>query len=160
MCIFIIGIIHVLYLFRKGPRTLMTVSTADIPVLHSAEVVHFHCESWSPEVTSLLTHYQGRSARFTMKPFKGSSNKLGPLGFPINKQELPSKEWLTKDHEAKMHLTWQVKVIQVRAIRFTRQTDVEPPFLLAQWRAAYTQGDKGCSILDLASHSYANKGNH
>ena len=34
----------------------------------------------SPEVANLLTHFQGRSAEFTMKPFKGSSNKLGPLG--------------------------------------------------------------------------------
>ena len=34
----------------------------------------------SPEVISLLTHYQGRSTGFTMNPFKGSSNKLGPLG--------------------------------------------------------------------------------
>ena len=64
------------------PRPLVTVSTAVITVLHSAEVVHFHCESLytlSPEVTSLLTHYQGMSAGFTMKPFKGSSNTLGPL---------------------------------------------------------------------------------
>jgi len=29
----------------RVPRPLVTVSTADIPVLHSAEVVHFHCES-------------------------------------------------------------------------------------------------------------------
>ena len=61
----------------------MTVSTAVITVLHSVEVVHFHCESrftLSPEVDNLLTHFQGRSAGFTMKPFKGSSNKLGPLG--------------------------------------------------------------------------------
>jgi hypothetical protein len=68
--------------FCKGPMPLVTVSTADIPVLHSTEVVHFHRESWftfSPEVISLLTHYQGRSAGFTMKSFKGSSNKLGPL---------------------------------------------------------------------------------
>jgi hypothetical protein len=70
------------HLFCKGPRPLVTVSTANIPVLHFAEVVHFHCESWftlSPEVIILLTHYQGRSAGFTMKSFKGSSNKLGPL---------------------------------------------------------------------------------
>jgi hypothetical protein len=72
------------HLFCKGPRPLVTVSTADIPVLHSAEVVHFHHESLFtllPEVISLLTHFQGRSAGFTMKSFKGSSNKLGPLGF-------------------------------------------------------------------------------
>ena len=31
-------------------------------------------------MVSLLTDYQGRSAGFTMKPFKGLSNKLGPLG--------------------------------------------------------------------------------
>ena len=64
------------------PRPLVTVSTADISVLHSAEVVDFHCESrftLSPEVASLLTNYQGWSSGFTMKPFKGSSNKLGPL---------------------------------------------------------------------------------
>jgi hypothetical protein len=80
----IIITISVHHLFCKGPRPLVTVSTADIPVLHSAEVVHFHHESWftlSPEVISLLTHYQGRSAGFTMKSFKGSSNKLGLLCF-------------------------------------------------------------------------------
>ena len=60
----------------------MTVSMADMPILHSAEIVHFHYESWftlSHEVTNLLTNFQGKSAGFTMKPFKGSSNKLGPL---------------------------------------------------------------------------------
>ena len=62
------------------------MSMADIPVLHSTEVVHFHCESWftlSPEAANLLTHYQGRSTGFTMKHFKGWSNKLGPLGFQL-----------------------------------------------------------------------------
>ena len=66
-------------------RPLVTVSTVDIPVLHSAEVVHFHCESGftlSPEVASLLTHNLGRSTGFTIKPFKGSSNKLGLLDSP------------------------------------------------------------------------------
>ena len=60
----------------------MTVRTANIPVLHSADVVHFCCESLFtllPDVVNLLTHFQGRSAGFTMKPFNGSSNKLGPL---------------------------------------------------------------------------------
>ena len=60
----------------------MTMSTADILVLHSIEVVHFHSESGftlSPEAANLLTHFQGRSAGFTMKPFKGLSNELGPL---------------------------------------------------------------------------------
>jgi hypothetical protein len=80
--IIIIIIVH--HLFCKGPRPLVTVSTAVITVLHSAEVVHFYCESWftlSPEVANLLTHFQGRLAGFTMKSFKGSSNKLGSLGF-------------------------------------------------------------------------------
>jgi hypothetical protein len=61
----------------------MTVSMADIPVLHSVEVVHFHYESWftlSPKVMSLLTHYQERLTGFTMKSFKGLSNKLELLG--------------------------------------------------------------------------------
>ena len=83
MSIFIISIISVHHLFRKGSKPLMTVSTADILVLHSAEVVHSHCEllfTLSPKVANLLTHYQGRSVGFTMKPFKGSSNMLGPLG--------------------------------------------------------------------------------
>jgi hypothetical protein len=80
----VIIIISVHHLFCKGPRPLVTVNTAVITVLHSAEVVHFHCESWftlSPEVANLLTHFQGRSAGFTMKSFKGSSNRLEPLGF-------------------------------------------------------------------------------
>jgi hypothetical protein len=41
----IIITISIHHLFCKGLRPLVTVSTADIPVLHSAEVVHFHCES-------------------------------------------------------------------------------------------------------------------
>jgi hypothetical protein len=32
------------YIFHKGPRPLVTMSTVDIPVLHSAEVVNFHHE--------------------------------------------------------------------------------------------------------------------
>ena len=80
---FIISIISVHHLFCKGPRPLVTVSTVDILVLHSTEVVHFHCESWftlSPKVINLLIYYLGRTTGFTIKPFKGSSNKLGPLG--------------------------------------------------------------------------------
>ena len=45
MSIFIISITRVYHLFRKDPRPLVIVSTADIPILHSAEVVHFHYES-------------------------------------------------------------------------------------------------------------------
>ena len=65
----------------RSPRPLVTVSKADMLVLYSTEVVHFHYESGftlSLEVISLLTHYLGRSVGFTMKPFKGSSNKLKP----------------------------------------------------------------------------------
>jgi hypothetical protein len=53
----------------------VTVSTTVITVLHSTEVVHFHYDS--PK------HHQGEQAGFTMKPFQGSSNKLGPLGFQL-----------------------------------------------------------------------------
>jgi hypothetical protein len=69
------------HLFRKGPRPLVTVSTADISVLHSAEVVHFQCESCSPyaRVCKAPKHYQGEQTWYTMKPFKGLSNKLGLL---------------------------------------------------------------------------------
>jgi hypothetical protein len=119
----IIIIISAHHLFCKDPRPLVTVSTAVITVLHSTEVVHFHCESWftlSPEVANLLTHFQGRSAGFTMKSFKGSSNKLGPLYSLDN-------------------------------------TDVEPPFHMAQWRVTYTHKDRGRTIPNSSSHSYAKK---
>jgi len=36
--------LEIIYSVRV-PRPLVIVSTADISVLHSAEVVHFHCES-------------------------------------------------------------------------------------------------------------------
>jgi hypothetical protein len=45
--------------------------------------VHYEVFTLSPEVISLLTHYQGMSAEFTMKSFKGSSKKLGSLGFQL-----------------------------------------------------------------------------
>jgi hypothetical protein len=63
----------------------VTVSTADIPVLHSAEIVHFYFESYFSFARGLKSpkHYQGEQAGYTMKPFKGSSNKLGPLGFQL-----------------------------------------------------------------------------
>jgi len=44
----------------------------------------FTHESWftlSPEARRPLNHYQEKSVGITMKSFKGSSNKLGPLGF-------------------------------------------------------------------------------
>jgi hypothetical protein len=68
-------------LFHKGPRSLVTVSTAVIKVLHSAEVVHFHCESCCPYArvnysqNTFMVSRQGN----TIKSFEGSSNKLGPL---------------------------------------------------------------------------------
>jgi hypothetical protein len=40
---------------------------------------------------------------------------------------------------------------------FTRQTDVELPFHMAQWRATYTHKDRGRTIPDSSSHSYAKK---
>jgi hypothetical protein len=84
-------------LFHKGPRPLITVSTAVITVLHSAEVVHFHCESCCPyaRVNYSQNTFKVSRQENTMKSLEGSSNKLGPLDF-------------------------------------TRQTDVEPPFQMAQ----------------------------
>ena len=45
MSIFIISIISVHHLFHKGSKAARDREIVDIPVLHSAEVVHFHCES-------------------------------------------------------------------------------------------------------------------
>jgi hypothetical protein len=75
----------------------MTVSTTVIIVLHSAEVVHFHCESCCSYARVNYSQNTSKVSRQgnTMKSFEGSSNKLGPLDF-------------------------------------TRQTDVEPPFQMAQ----------------------------
>ena len=39
-----------------------------------------HDLPFRPRPVNLLAHFRGRLAGFTMKPFKGSSNKLGPLG--------------------------------------------------------------------------------
>jgi hypothetical protein len=71
------------HLFRKGPRPLVTVSTAVITVLHSTDVVHFTVSRDYPYARGGQSpkHSQVEQAGFTMKPFKGSSNKLGPLGF-------------------------------------------------------------------------------
>ena len=57
----------------RVPRPLMTVSMAVITVLNSAEVVHFHYESRFPFDRDLQVP----------KTLKGSSNKLGPLGFQL-----------------------------------------------------------------------------
>jgi hypothetical protein len=59
----------------------VTVSTAVITVLHSAEVVHFHCESCSPYAQVNYSRNTSKVSRQgnTMKSSKGSSNKLGPL---------------------------------------------------------------------------------
>ena len=45
------------------------------------------------EAANLLTHYQGRSAGFTIKPFKGSSNKLEPLDSLDKQIQEPPVEW-------------------------------------------------------------------
>jgi hypothetical protein len=54
---------------------------AVITVLHSTEVVHFHCESCSLYARVNYSQNTSRVSRQgnTMKSFKGSSNKLGPL---------------------------------------------------------------------------------
>ena len=45
MSIFIISIISVHPLFCKGSKAACDREQADILVLHSTKVVHFHCES-------------------------------------------------------------------------------------------------------------------
>jgi hypothetical protein len=59
----------------------VTVSTAVITVLHSTEVVHFHCESYSPYARVNYSQNTTKVSRQgnTIKSFEGSSNKLGPL---------------------------------------------------------------------------------
>jgi hypothetical protein len=68
-------------LFHKGLRSLVTVSTAVITVLRSAEVVHFHCESCRSYARVNYSQNTSKVSRQgnTMKSFEGSSNKLGPL---------------------------------------------------------------------------------
>jgi hypothetical protein len=68
-------------LFHKGPRSLVTVSTAVITVLHSAKVIHFHCESCRPYARVNYSQNTAKVSRQgnTMKSFEGSSNKLGLL---------------------------------------------------------------------------------
>jgi hypothetical protein len=75
----------------------VTVSMVVIIVLHSAEVVHFHCESCRPYARVNYSQNTSKVSRQenTIKSFEGSSNKLGSLDF-------------------------------------TQQTDVEPPFQMAQ----------------------------
>jgi hypothetical protein len=59
----------------------VTVSTTVITVLHSAKVVHFYCESYSPyaRVNYSQNTFNVNRQSNTMKSFKGSSNKLGLL---------------------------------------------------------------------------------
>jgi hypothetical protein len=59
----------------------VTVSTTIITVLHSAKVVHFHFELCCPYVRVNYSQNTSKVSRQgnTMKSFKGSSNKLGPL---------------------------------------------------------------------------------
>jgi hypothetical protein len=64
-------------LFYKDPRPLVTVSTAVITVLHSTEVLHFHCESCHPYARVDYSQNTSKVSRQgnTMKSFEGSSNK-------------------------------------------------------------------------------------
>jgi hypothetical protein len=59
----------------------MTVNMTVITVLHSTEVVHFHCESCCPYARVNYSQNTSNVSRQgnTMKSFEGSSNKLGPL---------------------------------------------------------------------------------
>jgi hypothetical protein len=68
-------------LFHKGPRSLVTVSTTIITILHSAEVVHFHCKSCCPYARVNYSQNTSKVSRQgnTMKSFEGLSNKLGLL---------------------------------------------------------------------------------
>jgi hypothetical protein len=61
----------------------MTMSMAVITVLHSVEVVHFHCESCCPFARVNYSQNTSKVSRQgnTIKSFEGSSNKLGPLDF-------------------------------------------------------------------------------
>ena len=62
----------------------MTVSTAHISVYTLQRLYTFtvsHDLPFRLRPDDLLAHSQGRPEGFTMKPFKGSSNKLGLLGF-------------------------------------------------------------------------------
>jgi hypothetical protein len=121
----IIIIISVHHLFCKGPRPLVTVSTTDIPVLHSTEVVHFHCESWFtllPEVANLLTHFQGRSSGFTMKSFKGSSNKLWPLDFTRQTDVEPPSKWHNNTQPIHMRIEATLYLIRQAILTLKRNT--------------------------------------
>jgi hypothetical protein len=72
-------IISVHRLFSKEPRPLVSVSTADISILHSAEVVHLY-----PQVVIPICHhlYQGSGVGYTTSFSKVLSNKCSPLRIP------------------------------------------------------------------------------
>jgi hypothetical protein len=82
-------------LFYKGPRPLVTVSTAVITVLHSTEVVHFHNESCRPYARVNYSQNTSKVSRQenTMKSFEDSSNKLGPLDFTRQIDVEPPSKW-------------------------------------------------------------------
>jgi hypothetical protein len=73
----------------------MTMSTADIPVLHSTEVVNFHCESCCPYARVNYSQNTSKVRRqgSTMKSFEGSSNKLAPLDFTRQTDVEPPSKW-------------------------------------------------------------------
>jgi len=73
------------HLFRQFFGPPVSVGTASIPDLtlcrDCTALPMSHDLHFRPRPIDLLTHYQGRSAGFTIKSFKGSSNELGSLGF-------------------------------------------------------------------------------
>ena len=102
------------HLILKKSKQLLSVSMADIPVLHSAEVTHFHHKSCCTytqlnysQNTSKVTRHEN-----TMKPFEGSSNKFGLLGFqsvsrcrnPLSNGTIPSRLYSYEQRLSCTHL--------------------------------------------------------
>ena len=65
---------------KKRSKLLMTMSTDDISVLHTAEVIHFYHKSRKPRHAVLIRHTHHTSKvwlhRDAMRPFKRLPNKL------------------------------------------------------------------------------------
>jgi len=73
------------YLFRQFSGPPVSVGTASIPDLTlcrgCTSLPMSHDLPFRSRPVDLLAHFQGKPAGFTVKSFKGSSNKLGPQGF-------------------------------------------------------------------------------
>jgi hypothetical protein len=70
----------------------MTVSTADIPVLHSVEVVHLYPQVMLPicqGIATLIHLYHGSEARGLYKVPLASENPLQFLGSSNSNAEIP-----------------------------------------------------------------------